>query len=94
MMDQRINAAVYVKVLVWVRFPSRSNTFSLPRAISHFLTRANAQWEIHGFTLTYTAQLYIYRWFNSKLDNLVHTTKNKNKETKQQQQQQQQNRFH
>ena len=24
---------------------------SLPRAISYFLTRANAQWEIHGFTL-------------------------------------------
>ena len=24
--------------------------FSLPRAISHFLTRANAQWGIHGFT--------------------------------------------
>ena len=23
----------------------------LPSAISHFLTRANAQWEIHGFTL-------------------------------------------
>ena len=25
--------------------------FSLPRAVFHFLTRANAQWEIHGFTL-------------------------------------------
>ena len=25
--------------------------FSFPRAVSVFLTRTNAQWEIHGFTL-------------------------------------------
>ena len=24
--------------------------FSLPRVVSHFLTRANSQWEIHGLT--------------------------------------------
>ena len=33
--------------------------FSLPRAIPHFLTRANAQWEIHLSTLTYTAELIL-----------------------------------
>ena len=33
---------------------TRSEIFSLPHAIFHFLTRANAQWEIHGFTLAYT----------------------------------------
>ena len=35
---------------IQIRFPPRSKIFSLPRALSHFLTWANAQWEIHGFT--------------------------------------------
>ena len=37
---------------LWVRFPPRSKKdFFLSPAFSRFLTRANAQWEIHGFTL-------------------------------------------
>ena len=37
----------------WVRFPLRSEIFSLPRAISHLLAKPNVQWEIHTrFTLT------------------------------------------
>ena len=35
-----------------VRFPLRSEILSSPRVVSHFLTRANAQWEIHGFSIT------------------------------------------
>ena len=37
-----------------VRFLPRSKIFSLPHVVSHFLARANAHCEIHGFTLAHT----------------------------------------
>ena len=49
------------------RFPTnRRSNFSLPCAISHFLTRANAQWEIHGFTLHYNKQ------WPGRVNSLIH----------------------
>ena len=44
----------------WVRFPPRSKILTWPRAISHFLTRANAQLEIHGSILALYLTLYGY----------------------------------
>ena len=54
MMDQRIISAGFLPFAVgratddqiqrsWVRFPPNLEIFSLPRAISHFLSRSNAQ---------------------------------------------------
>ena len=37
----------------WVRFPLRLENSSLPGVVPHFLTRANVQWETHGFTLVF-----------------------------------------
>ena len=53
---------------LWVRFPPRSKIFSLPRVISHFLTRANGQQEILATTLA----LYIQCTVNSLIHNLCH----------------------
>ena len=77
MMDQTTNSVVYVKLLRGpmerksregrrLDYPRGQRSFSLPCAISYFLTKANAQWEIHGFTLAYTAELMNLCTFHKK----------------------------